>query len=166
MPPLSSTPTLTIVPSEQGYVEKDGDKPGSQLPRLLKGFQKAVMLFFLCSAQFFDIFNAVSTIIALPKVCPRKSSIRGAAELTCADFQRFRICSRSASMGSNGIHSHLRDLPPACRSIFGHLLSQAGVFSRLCRCWRLQYSMWSQCASHHASRFSWHAGDRYVVPEV
>jgi len=30
--------------------------------------RKILVLVFLCSAQFFDIFNAVSTIIALPQV--------------------------------------------------------------------------------------------------
>ncbi|GJJ08487.1 hypothetical protein Clacol_002705 [Clathrus columnatus] len=34
----------------------------------LKGFQKVLLLGLLCSAQFFDIFNAASVIIALPEI--------------------------------------------------------------------------------------------------
>lgn len=34
----------------------------------LSNARKAILLCILCSAQFFDIFNAVSVIIALPDV--------------------------------------------------------------------------------------------------
>lgn len=34
----------------------------------LQGFQRFLFLPLLCSAQFFDIFNATSVIIALPEV--------------------------------------------------------------------------------------------------
>ncbi|KAF8520827.1 major facilitator superfamily domain-containing protein [Gautieria morchelliformis] len=57
------------IESSHGYLEKAVDgEPSSQPLESLKGFRKAFMLFFLCSAQFFDIFNAVSTIIALPEI--------------------------------------------------------------------------------------------------
>ena len=91
---------------------------------------------------------------------------RGAADLIPADFQKSTFCSRRTSMGSDGIYSHIRNLPLICRSTIRHLRPQARVHARLCRCRRLQYSVWSQCTPHHASHFPCYAGNRYVIPGV
>ncbi|KAF8578497.1 MFS general substrate transporter [Ramaria rubella] len=69
---LEISPTATLSPEfPLSDVEKSSlayDVLKSESPRPLKGFHRALMMSLLCSAQFFDIFNAVSTIIALPEI--------------------------------------------------------------------------------------------------
>ncbi|KAF8578503.1 MFS general substrate transporter [Ramaria rubella] len=66
-------PTLAPAYSEHEQVEKniiqdEEDVLNSESPKPVTVVQRRVTLSLLCSAQFFDIFNAVSTIIALPQI--------------------------------------------------------------------------------------------------
>ncbi|GJJ13376.1 hypothetical protein Clacol_007628 [Clathrus columnatus] len=72
------TPTATMCSMTAGNetakdIEKleaiNADSAGaSDVIQPLSGIKKAILLCLLCSAQFFDIFNAVSVIIALPEI--------------------------------------------------------------------------------------------------
>ncbi|KAF8581964.1 MFS general substrate transporter [Ramaria rubella] len=86
--------------------------------------QKFVMLSLLCSAQFFDIFNAVSTIIALPEISEALHFAPGALQwvvtaytLTFATFLLF----------SGRLADIYHPKPVFC---FGYVM--VGVFSILC----------------------------------
>lgn len=46
------------------FEEKEGDKIPQDTP-----LKKLLIMIILCSAQFFDVFNSVSAVIALPQVC-------------------------------------------------------------------------------------------------
>ncbi|KIJ51730.1 hypothetical protein M422DRAFT_223465 [Sphaerobolus stellatus SS14] len=68
--PTLTTPVAPVITKEE-YPSKDVEasiSSDSQEEQPLGTIRKLVILAFLCSAQFFDIFNAVSTIIALPQI--------------------------------------------------------------------------------------------------
>ncbi|KIJ40339.1 hypothetical protein M422DRAFT_173980 [Sphaerobolus stellatus SS14] len=71
---LSPTLTAQITPviTKEEYPSKDVEanttRNADNSPQPLGTIRKMAILIVLCSAQFFDIFNAVSTIIALPQI--------------------------------------------------------------------------------------------------
>ncbi|KIJ52491.1 hypothetical protein M422DRAFT_64954 [Sphaerobolus stellatus SS14] len=73
----SATPPISLTPVSTGLVEEPSSKdveasppatPVLEDPHHVGKSRKLVILAFLCSAQFLDIFNATSIIITLPRI--------------------------------------------------------------------------------------------------